>query len=221
MHVFPAVYGLTCYKLYDSSSCYFPIVVLLSFSEINGYFASCSHDRTAKLWSTDRTYPLRTFVGHVQDVDVSTCVIREARACLSIKTVFTRYGDSHVKIRRSRDRLIFNMGIPILVRWHLYIEMTPRLFFFLKRGNICSTTILEMSRINLLALWRYDCDVSFIRLILVVCVWCMWKCPQMNATGPREQDPTDDKSTLAQVMPWCHQAASHCLSRCWSSSMTP
>ena len=29
------------------------------------------------------------------------------------------------KIRRSRDRLIFNMGIPILLRWHLYIEMAP------------------------------------------------------------------------------------------------
>ena len=30
-----------------------------------------------------------------------------------------------LKIRRSRDRLIFNMGIPILVRRHLYIETTP------------------------------------------------------------------------------------------------
>ena len=28
-----------------------------------------------------------------------------------------------LKIRRSRDLLIFNMGIPILVRRHLYIEM--------------------------------------------------------------------------------------------------
>ena len=58
---------------------------------------------------------------------------------LNIKTVFPRYGDSHVKdkmsrdrlifnmgiIRRSRDRLIFNMGIPILVRWHLYNETLP------------------------------------------------------------------------------------------------
>ena len=42
--------------------------------------------------------------------------------CLNIKTIFPRYGDSHVKIRRSRDRLIFNMGISILVRRHLYIE---------------------------------------------------------------------------------------------------
>ena len=30
-----------------------------------------------------------------------------------------------LKIRRPRDRLIFNMGIPILVRRHLYIETTP------------------------------------------------------------------------------------------------
>ena len=32
-----------------------------------------------------------------------------------------------LKIRRSRDRLIFNMGIPILVRQHLYIETAPAL----------------------------------------------------------------------------------------------
>ena len=31
-----------------------------------------------------------------------------------------------LKIRRSRDRLILNMGIPILVRRHLYIETAPR-----------------------------------------------------------------------------------------------
>ena len=30
-----------------------------------------------------------------------------------------------LKIRRSRDSLIFNMGIPILVRQHLHIETAP------------------------------------------------------------------------------------------------
>ena len=35
------------------------------------------------------------------------------------------YGISMLKIRRSQDRLIFNMGIPILVKWYPYIEMTP------------------------------------------------------------------------------------------------
>ena len=32
---------------------------------------------------------------------------------------------------------------------------------------------------------------------------------------------SDDKSTLIQVMAWCHQAASHCLNQCWPSSMSP
>ena len=41
---------------------------------------------------------------------------------LNIKTVFPMYGIPMLKIRRSRDRLIFNMGNPILVRRHLYIE---------------------------------------------------------------------------------------------------
>ena len=34
-------------------------------------------------------------------------------------------------------------------------------------------------------------------------------------------DLTDDKSTLAQVMAWCHQATSHYLSQCWPRSMSP
>ena len=41
---------------------------------------------------------------------------------LNIKTAFSRYGDSHVKDKT----LIFNMGIPILVRRHLYIESAHR-----------------------------------------------------------------------------------------------
>ena len=44
---------------------------------------------------------------------------------LNIRTVFPRYGIPMLKIRRSWDRLFFNMGIPILVRRHLYIEMAP------------------------------------------------------------------------------------------------
>ena len=31
-------------------------------------------------------------------------------------------------------------------------------------------------------------------------------------------DLTDDKSTLVQVMAWCHQAPSHYLSQCWPRS---
>ena len=34
-------------------------------------------------------------------------------------------------------------------------------------------------------------------------------------------DLTDDKSTLVQVMAWCHQATSHYLSQCWPRSLSP
>ena len=47
--------------------------------------------------------------------------------CLYIKTVFVRYGIPMLRIRRSEDRLIFNMGIPVLVRWHFYVETEPSL----------------------------------------------------------------------------------------------
>ena len=42
---------------------------------------------------------------------------------------FPGMGIPMLKIRRSQHCLIFNMGIPILVRWHLYIETAPRVPF--------------------------------------------------------------------------------------------
>ena len=35
------------------------------------------------------------------------------------------------------------------------------------------------------------------------------------------QNPIDNKSTLLQVMAWCHQATSYYLSQCWARSMLP
>ena len=34
------------------------------------YFATASHDRTSRLWSTDHPQPLRILAGHVSDVNV-------------------------------------------------------------------------------------------------------------------------------------------------------
>ena len=41
------------------------------FSPHGFYFVSGSHDRTARVWSTDHIQPLRILAGHLSDVDVS------------------------------------------------------------------------------------------------------------------------------------------------------
>ena len=61
------------------------------------------------------------------DDEIALCnALHIPRPRLNLKIVFPRYmGIPILKIRRSWDHLI-NMGIPILVRWHLYyIEMVP------------------------------------------------------------------------------------------------
>lgn len=47
---------------------WFPL--LLCFSAATCHFATSSHDQTVKLWTLDRVYPLRSFIGHTQDVEV-------------------------------------------------------------------------------------------------------------------------------------------------------
>lgn len=45
--------------------------------------ATGSKDLTAKLWSTDREFPLQTYVGHTQDVDVSGFFLKKKLICLN------------------------------------------------------------------------------------------------------------------------------------------
>ena len=41
------------------------------------YFVSGSHDRSARVWSTDHIQPIRILAGHLSDVDVSMHVYRQ------------------------------------------------------------------------------------------------------------------------------------------------
>lgn len=43
----------------------------VQWSPMSIYFATASRDKTARLWSTDRTSALRVYAGHLSDVDVS------------------------------------------------------------------------------------------------------------------------------------------------------
>ena len=46
-------------------------MICWSYSPLGYYFASCSFDRTARIWNTEHVQPLRILAGHSCDVDVS------------------------------------------------------------------------------------------------------------------------------------------------------
>ena len=66
----------------------------------------------------------------------------------------SRYGIPMLKIRRSWYRLIFNMGIPILVRGHLHIETAPRSWWkkIIQMLYLCMNFTFIIS--NALNFWR-------------------------------------------------------------------
>ena len=72
---------------------------------------------------------------------------------------------------------------------------------------------------NSLAPGKSGCDSKngIFNLVLLIGIF---RSSHDNALQWMPQDLTDDKSTLVQVMAWCHQATSHYLSQCWLSSLS-
>ena len=116
-----------------------------------------------------------------------------------------------IKIRRSWDCLIFMMGIPKVVKQHLYIEMAPRL----QRSPSSDRNLHALwSLFNSLVPGRFKVNFRWIifKLILGVNGWGI-SCE--TALIWVSLDHTYDKSTLVQGMAWCRQATSHYLIQWW------
>ena len=75
-------------------------------------------------------------------------------------------------------------------------------------------------RINSLAPGRPGCHfkTAIFNLVLLIGIFTLSK---DNALIWMPRDLTDDKSTLVEVMAWCHQTTSHYLSQCWPRSLSP
>ena len=61
---------------------------------------------------------------------------------------------------------------------------------------------------DLVVILKVQFSILFLLLVSLDLIWM-------------SQDLTNDKSTLVQVMAWCRQATRHCLSQCWSRSVSP
>ena len=72
---------------------------------------------------------------------------------------------------------------------------------------------------NLCPMWHH-CNVSLLNMLKVILVTGDWGTSCEIALRWLPLDLTYDKSTLVQVMAWCHQATSHHLSLCWPRSNT-
>ena len=85
-------------------------------------------DQNFKLWIRFRFdkipyYELYSYLNFLLPLDTLQC--NGSWACLNVKTLFPGMMIPMLKTRRSLNHLIFNMGIPILVRQHFYIETVP------------------------------------------------------------------------------------------------
>ena len=81
---------------------------------------------------------------------------------------------------------------------------------------------LEIRMLNLNSLWPGKFNWNF-RWVLFKPITMIdgWDTSCEIALRRISLDLTDDKSTLGQVMAWCHQATSHYLSQCWPRSLSP
>ena len=92
----------------------------------------------------------------------------------------------------------------------------------------CDTAIVDNNHlnkfrtfiINSLAPGVSECDSKYVIFNLVLLIG-IFRSSHDNALRWMPQDITDDKSTLVQVMAWSRQAASHYLSHCLLSSLSP
>ena len=82
-----------------------------------------------------------------------------------------------------------------------------------------SNMIKVLLRFNSLAPGRSGCNFEKVvfKLALLICIFKSYD----NVARWIPQELTDNKSTLVQVMAWCHQATSHYLSQRWPRSMSP
>ena len=77
-----------------------------------------------------------------------------------------------------------------------------------------------LDSVNSLAPGRSECDSKNVIFNLLLLIG-IFRSSHDNAIRWMPPDLTDDQSTLVQVMAWCRQAASHYLSQCWLSSLSP
>ena len=128
--------------------------------------------------------------------------------CLNIKMLSYQYRIPMLEIRRSCDRLIFNMGITIPEKDSLYFESgLPQ-----KYQTLTYSTHWGLDKMAAI-LQTYICKHIFQNKKLCILIWISLKFLHVGLIS--------NELTLVQVMARCQFSTEHYLIRCWPSSKTP
>ena len=119
--------------------------------------------------------------------------------------------------------LFLRVLLTILQRWFRYWRGTiQETSHYLNQWWLVNQHIYGSLGLNELTYWGLNeigwhfADKSYMHFIdwkHLKLYWCFNKCVPGDVIG--------DKSTLVEVMAWCHQAPSHCLYQCWHRFIMP
>ena len=156
-----------------------------------------------------------------------------------------------LKTRQSHDHLIFNLGIPIpgkdglywywygaqvsvawvsnhisqiISGWKLIINALATCFLHTIHFINFQVVYCEYfgKKLTVLTHWPLgDLNEILYMIFKLILVTNGWRIFCENAHKWMSLDFTDVKSTLVQVMAWCHKAPSHYMSQCWPRSLSP
>ena len=144
-----------------------PWTLLSAYVKVNLWLSATSDLLPSSMMMTDlvqkqQYVQVRLPISNQMEINNSTYKTLCTGPRLNIKAIFPRYGDPILRIRRSQDCLIFNMGIPIPVRRHLYIEMAPRSFIHL------GSRLVGQSH------WACNCTVT--KVLKMCSIYIAWSC---------------------------------------------
>ena len=89
-------------------------------------------------------------------------------------------------------------------------------------GWMSTTSLSNLCQIMINSLAHGRCGSNFTGVFfkLILQIGILGTSSEIGLRGV-PQNPIKDKSTLGQVMAWCHQVTSHYLNQCWLWSLSP
>ena len=129
------------------------------------------------------------------------------------------------KQRCNPEMIMLVHSVPLQCRHNEHHWFSTHRRLYSLPNNLFRRISKKTSRLRVTGLCEGNSPVDFDDILKdtisnLVLLTDIFKAPGDNALGLMPQNLTGDKSTLVQVMLWCHQATRHHLNQYWQSSLS-